>query len=214
MINLFEVVYLDNHILVVDKAACVPTQVSKLHVYSLQEACKEFLKNKFDKPGSVFCEPIHRLDKDVSGLVVFARTSKALSRLNESMRNQEIKKTYLAKVEGVISENTGKLSHFLEKKDYHAKICKQTSHKAKLAKLNFVKVESDSFVTRLRVELETGRYHQIRAQFSHIGHPIVGDKKYGSQIEEKEGIALQHVQVSFPHPVTKQLLTFKIDSRI
>lgn len=189
-------VYLDNHLLIVDKPPNIATQPD------LEDMCKAYLKEKFHKKGNVFLHAIHRLDKEVSGLVLFARTSKALSRLQASMRNREIVRIYHAEIMGHMKEKEGELVHFL----------KHGSHRAiigmgKEARLTYRVLKEKKATTLLEIKLDTGRYHQIRAQLAFVGHPIVGDSKYGAGGEEMK---LSHVRMSFVHPVTHQKLEFEI----
>ena len=166
------------------------------------ERARAWVKAEFKKPGNVFLEPIHRLDKAASGIVVFARTSKALSRLNEALRNQTMRKIYIAEVEGYVEEE-GILEHYLLHGDFKA-IIDPTGKKAVLRYKCLGKGKATSLV---EIELETGRYHQIRAQFAAIGHPIVGDQKYGSKTKS-EKIALHHKEMTLTHPTTGERLTF------
>lgn len=190
-------IYCDNHLLVVEKSAKVVTQPD------LHERAKEWVKETFSKPGKVFLEPIHRLDKPVGGIVLFARTSKALSRLNEAMRQKQIRKVYHALVEGSLPQK-GILEHQLVHGDFRAYV----DPKGKKAVLQYRVLEQTRNECLVEIELHTGRYHQIRAQFSAMGHPIVGDAKYGSR-EKSEVLALHHTQLSLFHPVTKEWLTFQ-----
>lgn len=190
-------IYCDNHILILNKPAGIATQPD------FHEAARAFVKEHFGKPGNVFLEPIHRLDRPASGIVVFARTSKALTRLNAAMRDRKLTKTYLAKVEGVVPEE-GTLEHYLVHGDFKAFV----DPNGKQAILHFRRLKTLGNCSLVEVELETGRYHQIRAQFAAIGHPIVGDKKYGSKDDHKQ-IALHHQKLSLEHPTTKELLTFQ-----
>ncbi|MBS3904926.1 MAG: RluA family pseudouridine synthase [Simkania sp.] len=197
------VLYCDNHLLVVDKPPMLVTQPTEGHRTSLEEWAKQWIKQKFNKPGAVFLHAIHRLDKEVSGIVLFARTSKALSRLNESMRKGDIRKTYLAIVEGTLPATEGVLENELEHVGHRALIRKNV--KSKKAILHYEVIEKKGDKALLRIELETGRYHQIRAQLSHIGCPIVGDKKYGSKCSSREpGVALCHAQIFFTHPISNK----------
>jgi 23S rRNA pseudouridine1911/1915/1917 synthase len=190
------ILYHDNHLLVVDKPSDVATQPD------LTEMAKAWIKHKYHKPGAVFLHPIHRLDKPVSGLVLFARTSKALSRLQEQMREQKIEKTYLAWIEGEAPKEEGTLIHRLEHGSFKAVL----SSKGKEAKLSYKVVQKKEGLTLLEIHLVTGRYHQIRAQFAAIGCPIVGDAKYGSRHSWPKGIALIHVQMKLTHPVTRVVM--------
>lgn len=198
-----QLIYLDNHLLVVVKPKGVATQPE------FHEEVKAWLKAKTGKEGAIFLHPVHRLDKPVDGLVLFARSSKALSRLNELLREQKIEKTYIAKVEGTLREKEGVLEHFLFHDEFHAKVADRPFLGAKKALLSYKVVKKESRTTLLEIYLHTGRYHQIRSQLSYIGHPIVGDSKYGSQTAEREGeIALSHVRMELTHPVTKETLDF------
>jgi len=190
-------IYCDNHLLILNKPAGWATQPD------FHEAARKFVKEHYNKPGNVFLEPIHRLDRPASGVVVFARTSKALSRLNQAMRERKIRKHYLAKVEGEVPEK-GELEHFLVHGDFKAHV----DPKGKRAILRFRRLELSKRYSLVEVELETGRYHQIRAQFGAIGHPIAGDRKYGSCDDARE-IALHHHKLILEHPTTKEQLTFQ-----
>jgi 23S rRNA pseudouridine1911/1915/1917 synthase len=198
-----EIVFCDNHVLVVSKLAGISTQPH------LADQAKAWVKKEYKKPGDVFLEPIHRLDKPVSGLVLFARTSKALSRLQEQMRQRQIGKTYVALVEGTLPSSEAVLEHFLVHDDYKARVVTSSHPQAKLARLHYTFVQQRGAFSLVQIHLETGRYHQIRAQFSSVGCPVVGDVKYGScHSLERERIALHHECVKFEHPVTKELLIF------
>lgn len=203
-----KIIYVDNHLLIADKEAHTLTQSDAYSDESLHDFCKNFIKEKFQKKGRAFCEPIHRLDKEASGLVIFARTSKALSRLNQQMREGKINKTYLVKVEGAVEKDQGLLTHFLVKREFYTDVFDHEVTQAKKAELFFETIYSQQTHTLLKVRLYTGRYHQIRAQFSKSGHPIVGDKKYGACQSLKKGIALHHIETSFFHPTTGEFLTF------
>jgi 23S rRNA pseudouridine1911/1915/1917 synthase len=192
------IVYCDNHILVVNKPADMATQPD------LTELAKDWVKQKYNKPGAVYLHPVHRLDKAVSGLVLFARTSKALSRLQEMMRERKIQKTYYALVEGKVPAKEGKLVHQLEHSSFHAKVVKN----GKEAILTYKVLGQKKEATLVEIDLVTGRYHQIRAQFSAIGCPILGDEKYGSSKRWPLGIALHHSELRFEHPVTKEQMVF------
>lgn len=201
------VLFLDNHIIVVEKPTKIPTQSAKGHRESLEDFVKQFLKIKFAKPGNVFAEAVHRLDKDVSGIVVFARTSKALSRLQQQIRDQAWKKVYLAKVCGVPKDCEKTLEHYLEKKAFYTECFSKASSFRKRAILSYKVLSKSEESSLLEVNLYTGRYHQIRAQLSFIGHPIMGDSKYGSK-QDLDHIKLIHKKLSFSHPVTKETLHF------
>lgn len=183
---------------------------------NLLDLAKAWIKAKFNKPGNVFLEPIHRLDQSVSGLVVFARTSKALSRLQEEMRRGSIEKIYHALLDKKPPQLEGTLEHFLKHGNHRAHVVKESDHQAKFACLHYKVMgkRSDGYI-EVKIELKTGRYHQIRAQMAFIGCPIVGDQKYGSRvIYQKEGIALMHKEVAFFHPTTKERLRFNVKRAI
>jgi len=207
-----DILYSDNHLLVVNKPAGMPTQPNDTGEMSLEDVCKERVRNECNKPGNVYLHALHRIDKPVSGVVVFARTSKALSRLNESMRARETKKIYKALVSPPPTKEEGTLEHLLVHVDLRAVVVSKPSAEAKLARLHYKSERKDKHIALLEIELETGRYHQIRAQMSAIGSPIVGDGKYGSKESFKgssKAIALQHSHFEIPHPVTKERLCFK-----
>jgi 23S rRNA pseudouridine1911/1915/1917 synthase len=209
-----EVLYEDNHLLIVHKPAGLLTQPSGTSQPNLEEICKQWLKQKYGKPGRVFLEVIHRLDKPVSGIVVFAKTSKALARLQASMRDKKILKIYQAWVEGALPSDEGVLQHYLIHDDFHAQVVPPTQEGAKLARLHYRVLETTPTQQRLEIHLETGRYHQIRAQMAAIGCPILGDIKYGSKISLPKGaIALQHAEMRLPHPITGEQLVIKIISQ-
>jgi 23S rRNA pseudouridine1911/1915/1917 synthase len=178
---------------------------------NLTDLAKAWVKKEYNKPGAVFLEPIHRLDKLVSGLVLFARTSKALSRLQESMRNHEIKKTYLAHLEGKPPTAEGLLEHYLVHDEHRARVVDVSHKEAKLARLYYKVLESKEETTLVMIDLHTGRYHQIRMQFSAIGCPVVGDRKYGSCMPfTAPGIGLHHGRIGFEHPVTREAMLFEL----
>lgn len=204
-----DILFSDNHILVALKPAGLLTQPDPQGGYSLEEFAKKWVKQEYHKEGDVFLHCIHRLDRPVSGLVLFARTSKALSRLNEQSRNMEIQRIYEAEVDGIMREKVGKLDHYLIHGDHKAIIAKEGQKDAKHARLSFEVLHYTPDSTIVRIELETGRYHQIRAQFSAIGHPLRGDKKYGSKFGDGSEILLHCAKMAFKHPVTKELLTFE-----
>ncbi|MFS8563619.1 MAG: RNA pseudouridine synthase [Rhabdochlamydiaceae bacterium] len=193
------IVYCDNHLLVVDKPPGVATQPD------LEILAKAWVKKKYQKPGNVFLEPIHRLDKSVGGLVLFARTSKALSRLQALMRERKISKIYQALIEGLLPKKEATLTHYLVHGDHKAFVDPQ----GKEAILHYHVLEEKNGTTLVSIDLATGRYHQIRAQFAATGHPILGDRKYGSKHNFHEGIALRHVRMEFEHPITHEKCVFE-----
>ena len=173
----------------------------------LSDLIKEYLKAKYDKPGNVFCGVTHRLDRPTSGVVVFAKTSKALTRLNEMFRNGEIDKTYWAIVKKRPEKETGTLVHYLIKNEKTNKSTAYDKEKpnTKKAVLHYNLIATSDNYNLLEVKLETGRHHQIRSQLSKIGSPIKGDLKYGAERSNPDGsISLHARSISFIHPVSKE----------
>lgn len=197
-----EVIFYDNHLLVLNKPAGMLTQPNESSAPSLEAYGKAWLKNRFNKPGNVFCGAVHRIDRPVSGLVLFARTSKALSRLQAAQREGLFQKRYLAIIEGEIEHDEQELEHYLFHDDFHARVVDSQVPGAKRSLLKYRALKKADGYTLLSILLETGRYHQIRAQFSASGYPIVGDRKYGSQASF-DTIALHHYQLQAPHPITQ-----------
>ena len=204
-----EVLFCDNHILIAAKPAGLLTQPDDSGNDSLEAFVKDWVKREYQKEGAVFLHCIHRLDRPVSGLVLFARTSKALSRLNEQSRKIEIQRSYIAEVEGILPQKMGRLDHYLIHGDHRSLIGKSGQEGAKQARLKYEVLHYMPHSTLVRIELETGRYHQIRAQFGAIGHPVHGDKKYGAQNGDGRTIRLHSAKMAFEHPVTKEILTFE-----
>lgn len=201
-----EVLFSDNHLLIARKPNGLLTQPSPDEAGSLEMLAKAWVKREFHKPGNVFLHAIHRLDKPVSGLVLFARTSKALSRLNEMQRNLEIQRIYQAEVEGTLSAKEGRLDHYLIHGNHRAILGKKGQENAKHARLTYQVIQFKPKSTLVSIDLETGRYHQIRAQFSASGHPVVGDFKYGAKTGKEQAIHLHCATLRFQHPVTKELV--------
>lgn len=204
-----EVVFCDNHLLIAAKPCGLLTQPDAEDSDSLEAFAKEWIKKEYQKPGNVFLHAVHRLDKPVSGLVLFARTSKALSRLNEQQRDQEIQRIYTAEVEGILTPKEGTLNHYLIHGDHRALIAKPEDPQAKHARLTYQVIRYQEHSTIVSIELETGRYHQIRAQFSALGHPVVGDLRYGAKAGDERAIHLHCAKLAFKHPVTQEVLTFE-----
>lgn len=200
------ILYEDNHVLAVDKPHGLLTQPTDLEQDSLESRLKAFIKQRDLKPSAVYLHALHRLDKPAGGIVLFAKTSKALSRLQASFREKQIHKIYQADIPAVRLKKEGSLEHFLIHGDYRA-IVAPDDPAAKVCRLHYKVIFSNSKTQRLEIDLETGRYHQIRAQLSAIGAPIHGDVKYGSTRPYALGIALRHVRMSFPHPTLNQLIT-------
>lgn len=200
------VLYEDNHILVVNKAASEIVQGDKTGDTPMVETYREFLKQKYNKPGNVFLGIIHRLDRPTSGVIVFAKTSKALSRLNDMIRDRHIHKIYWAVTADPLPQRDGELRHFMIKNEAKNKSYAYPYDRpgAKNAILRYrLKGESDRYFL-YEIELVTGRHHQIRSQFSVMGCPIKGDLKYGFSTSNRDGsIHLHARQIFFEHPVRK-----------
>lgn len=203
-----DIIFCDNHLLVAEKPSGWLTQPDETGRADLETFAKEWVKREYKKPGAVFLHCIHRLDRPVSGLVLFAKTSKALSRLNDLSRCNEIRRLYIAEVEGILPQKEGKLEHFLAHGEHRALVVKASDPDAKKAVLSYIVLSYKEHTTLVQIELETGRYHQIRAQFSAAGHPIVGDARYGAKGQGSESIRLSCSNLLFLHPVTKEQMTF------
>lgn len=201
-----KILYEDNHIIAVNKTTSEIVQGDKTGDTPLSEHIKEYIKEKYNKPGNVFLGVIHRLDRPVSGVVLFARTSKALTRLNEMFRDHTIKKTYRAIVKNKPELEEARLEHYLTRNEKQNKSFAYDSPTgdAKKSALTYKVIgRSDNFYL-LEIELETGRHHQIRCQLAKIGCPIKGDLKYGyPRSNPNGGISLHAYSVEFIHPVTK-----------
>ena len=203
------VVYEDNHIIIVNKTASEIVQGDKTGDVPLSETVKQYLKEKYHKPGNVFIGVTHRLDRPVSGLVVFAKTSKALSRLNEMFKNSEVKKTYWAIVKQTPAETEGELVNYLVRNEKQNKSYAYDTEKpgSKKAILHYRLIARSDNYSLLEVDLKTGRHHQIRCQLAKIGCPIKGDLKYGFPRSNPDGsICLHARRVRFVHPVSKELI--------
>lgn len=203
------VLYEDNHIIIVNKEVGEIVQGDKTGDKPLSEIVKEYLKEKYNKPGNVFCGVTHRLDRPTSGIVVFAKTSKALSRLNELFRKDEVTKTYWALVRNMPQRSEDTLVHYLIKNE---RINKSTAYDfekkgTKKSILHYKIIARSENYCLLEIDLETGRHHQIRTQLSKIGSPIKGDLKYGADRSNPDGgISLHARSISFIHPVSKETI--------
>lgn len=201
------VIYEDNHIIAVNKTSNEIVQGDKTGDEPLSETLKKWLKEKYDKPGNVFVGVAHRIDRPTSGIVLFAKTSKALTRLNEMFRNGEIKKTYWALVKNKQMEPEAVLTHWLVRNEKQNKSYAYDQEKpnSKKAILHYNVLRQSDFYSLLEIDLKTGRHHQIRCQLSKIGSPIKGDLKYGFDRSNPDGgISLHARKVCFIHPVSKE----------
>ncbi len=201
-----QILHEDNHIIVINKRVGDIVQGDKTADQPLSEIVKEYIKDKYNKPGEVFLGVVHRLDRPTSGIVVFARTSKALTRLNELFSNRETQKTYWAIVKNKPSKNSDTLIHFLKRneKNNTSKAHLKEVPESKKASLDYTIIKELNNYFALEINLHTGRHHQIRAQLSAIGCPIKGDLKYGFDRSNPDGgIHLHARKLVFIHPVTK-----------
>ena len=204
-----QIIYEDNHILVINKKVGQLVQGDKTGDKSLLELIKDFIKVRDQKPGNVYLGLVHRIDRPTSGLVIYAKTSKALSRLTQMVKNREIKKTYWAVVPKEMIPQSQILIHYLKKNEKNNKaiVYSNETEGAKKAILKYDVLKTLDNYMLLEVDLETGRHHQIRAQLSKIGIPIKGDLKYGAARSNPDGgISLHARSLEFIHPVTKELI--------
>jgi 23S rRNA pseudouridine1911/1915/1917 synthase len=205
------IIYEDNHLLVVEKPRNVLVQSDNTHDDDLLSMLKKYVKEKYNKPGAVYLGLVHRLDRPVGGVMVFAKTSKAAGRLSEMVRNHSFQKTYLAIVEGKTKES-GIFEDYLLKNEKENKTV--VDNRGKYAKLEYRLIKYIDGLSLVKINLETGRSHQIRVQFSSRGFPLWGDQKYNNNAKTGEQIALWAYKLEFNHPVTKELLTFKCNPYI
>ncbi|CDC61579.1 MAG: RluA family pseudouridine synthase [Bacilli bacterium] len=209
-VNKLRVLYEDNHVIVVVKEKNVLSQADNTHDIDMLTIIKKYLKEKYNKPGNVYLGLVHRLDRPVSGIMVFAKTSKAASRLSDQVRKKEIKKTYMAVVKGIIKKDEDTFVDYLLKLDNGNTIV-TTKDKGKESVLTYkvLKRNYEKNETLVSIDLKTGRHHQIRVQFASRGYPLCGDQRYGKS--DKTQIALCAYKLEFIHPTTKQLMKFEIE---
>lgn len=196
-----KILYEDNHIIAVEKPPGIPTMPDKSADQSMLDMVRLYIKEKYMKPGDVFIGLVHRLDRSTGGAMVFARTTKGASRLSRQIREKQFKKTYLAVVEGIVHDKKGKLRNFVskDKQTNKSKVVESTEDEAREAVLNYRVVSEKGNLSLVEVKLETGRHHQIRVQFSNIGHPLWGDMKYGAKTGK--GLGLWSYSVQFKKAV-------------
>ncbi|MCW2119629.1 RluA family pseudouridine synthase [Flavobacterium sp. 7A] len=205
-----QVIHEDNHLIVINKRVGDLVQGDKTGDKPLSDIVKEYIKDKYNKPGEVFLGVVHRLDRPTTGIVVFARTSKALTRLNELFKNRETQKTYWAVVKNKPPKQQDKLVHYLKRteKNNSSKAHLKEVPDSKIASLDYTIIKELNNYFALEINLHTGRHHQIRAQLSAIGCPIKGDLKYGFDRSNPDGgIHLHARKLHFIHPVSKESIT-------
>ncbi len=199
------VIYEDNHLLALYKPSGLLVQADQTKDISLLELAKQWIKARYNKPGHVFLGMVHRLDRPVAGVVLFCRTSKAAARISDQFREKTVKKRYLAVVEGVMKQSSGTLEHYLERtQTATSRIVPGKTAAGRAARLYYRVLDADESSTLVSIDLETGRHHQIRAQFAHIGFPVMGDLRYGASapMPDKQ-ISLFAQSLSVLHPVSK-----------
>ena len=212
-----DVLYEDNHLLVLNKPAGLPTMGTPGGVPTLLTLAKDYIKQKYQKPGNVYLGVMSRLDAPVTGVVLLARTSKAAARMTEQFRTHVVQKTYWTLVEGTPHPAGGNYTDWLIQDERHRRMRVVGQQGlmvggdlgAKEARLAYRLLSSDGPMSLLEVELETGRKHQIRLQMAHHGHPVVGDRKYGSQLKFSPGIALHARRLVVAHPVRGEAMVFE-----
>ena len=212
-LDTLNVIYEDNHVIVVIKPQNIPTQEDESKDKDLLTMVKEYIKEKDNKPGNVFVGLVHRLDRPTGGVMVFAKTSKAASRLSAQIAENEFKKRYLAVVLGKPREKRLKLVNYLQKnaRTNTVQVVPELTTGAKRAELEYEVLESKEKVSLVDVKLYTGRSHQIRVQMKHIGCPVYGDVKYGGdKLAKGHNLALWAYELKFVHPTTKENMTFKV----
>ncbi len=207
-----KVIYEDNHIILVEKPVNIPSQADKTGDIDMLTIIKKYLKEKYNKPGNVYLGLVHRLDRPVGGIMVFAKTSKAAARLSEQVREKKFQKTYLVIANGKMNKEEGTLEDYLLKNERTnmSKVVKEGTKGSKYACLDYqvLKYDKELNLSVLKVLLHTGRHHQIRVQLSGRNHSIYGDQKYGGRGHGKQ-IALWAYMLEIEHPITKEKMVFK-----
>ncbi len=206
VMNKLKVLYEDNHLIAVEKPCNVLSQADHTNDLDILTMVKQYIKEKYNKPGNVYLGLVHRLDRPVGGVMVFARTTKAARRLSNQIKNHELRKTYLAVVWGLFDKLSGEYQDYIMKKDDGTSIITDEEH-GKLAVLSYevLQQNKDKNLAYVKINLKTGRHHQIRVQFASHKHPLYGDQRYGKI--DKEQICLYAHQISFYHPITKELIS-------
>ena len=209
LLKKINVIYEDNHIIVVEKPINVPTCEDDSKDIDLLSLVKFYLKEQYNKPGNVYLGLVHRLDRPVGGIMVFAKTSKAASRLNEQIRENKIEKKYYCVVSGILKNKSDILKDYLLKDSKMNKVV--VNKKGKYAELDYKVLAEKENLSLIEVNLHTGRSHQIRVQFSSRNYPLFGDQKYNKKAIVGEQIALYSFSLTFKHPISKEVMTFSLD---
>ncbi|EPR11711.1 RluA family pseudouridine synthase [Ruminiclostridium papyrosolvens] len=210
-----KIIYEDNHLLVVEKPVNIPVQADNTKDIDMLTILKQYLKEKYNKPGEVYLGLVHRLDRPVGGVMVFAKTSKSASRLSEQVRTRTFKKVYLAVVRGIPKEQKAQLRNFLLKdsSENMVHVVKEGTRDAKEAVLEYKVLKSNGELSLIKVKLHTGRPHQIRVQLSHSGYPLYGDQRYGVTVNKPgQQIALWASSLTLEHPTKKEEMTFSCET--
>ena len=207
-----KVIFEDNHIIVVEKPVNIPSQADKTGDEDMLTIIKKYLIKKYNKPGDAYLGLVHRLDRPTGGVMVFAKTSKAASRLSEQVREKKFEKEYLVIVDGKLEKETGIFEDYMIKNEQKnvSKIVDSKTKNAKIAKLEYkvIKYNEETNLSVVKVKLYTGRHHQIRVQFASRNHSVYGDQKYGTRGRGKQ-LCLWAYKLSFFHPISKEKMTFE-----
>ncbi len=206
MKNNLNILYEDNHIIVVIKPYNILSQSDNTNDLDMLTIIKNYIKEKYNKPGNVYLGLVHRLDRPTGGIMVFAKTSKAASRLSKQIKDDKFTKKYLAVVHGTFTKKEGTLENYIKKTDDNSSVV-TAKEEGKYAKLDYKVLKEKDDLSILDITLYTGRHHQIRVQLSNIGHPLYGDQRYGRQ--DRKQLALFAYHLEFYHPVTKEKLIFE-----
>ena len=202
-----KILYEDNHLLVVEKPINVPMQEDESKDQDLLSMGKAYLKEKYQKPGNVYLGLVHRLDRPVGGVVVFAKSSKAASRLSEAIRSDQMIKTYEAVVEGLLPAQSTLIDYLVKDEKTNTSRVTDSKH-GKYCELSWEILQPEGSRHHLRIHLKTGRSHQIRVQFASRGCPLVGDQRYNPNAKPGQQLALWAVELCFPHPTSREMLCF------
>lgn len=205
-----KIIYEDNHLLVVEKPANMPVCEDSSLDKDLLSCLKEYIKKKYNKPGNVYLGLVHRLDRTVSGVMVFAKTSKAASRLSNQVREHKLEKIYYAVLEGKAKDSDELIDYLYKDRKINMSFV-TSKNKGKIARLKYRLIGYKEGLSLVEIHLETGRSHQIRVQFASRDMPLVGDAKYNSKSNKRTNIALFAKRLSFYHPVTKERLSFELE---